>query len=99
MEFYQVHARCRGAETVSDQGLVYTSLKECLRRCRCEGEAAALHKTAAHPENSLPRPVSPVYPDLSNIIQTHVHQALTKQATPQEALSALQSELQTLVSK
>jgi multiple sugar transport system substrate-binding protein len=50
-------------------------------------------------QNALPRPVSPVYPDLSNIIQTHVHQALTKQATPQEALSALQSELQTLVSK
>jgi len=50
-------------------------------------------------QNSLPRPVSPVYPDLSNIIQTHVHQALTKQASPQDALSALQSELQTLVSK
>jgi multiple sugar transport system substrate-binding protein len=50
-------------------------------------------------QNSLPRPVSPVYPDLSNIIQTHIHQALTKQVSPQEALSALQSELQTLVSK
>jgi multiple sugar transport system substrate-binding protein len=50
-------------------------------------------------QNSLPRPVSPVYPDLSNIIQTHVHQALTKQVSPQQALSALQSELQTLVSK
>jgi multiple sugar transport system substrate-binding protein len=50
-------------------------------------------------QNSLPRPVSPVYPDLSNIIQNHVHQALTKQATPASALSALQSELQTLVSK
>ncbi|GAC1384123.1 MAG: ABC transporter substrate-binding protein [Ktedonobacteraceae bacterium] len=50
-------------------------------------------------QNSLPRPVSPVYPDLSNIIQTHVHQALTKQVSPQDALSALQSDLQTLVSK
>ncbi len=50
-------------------------------------------------QNSLPRPVSPVYPDLSNIIQTHVHQALTKAASPSAALSALQSELQTLVSK
>jgi multiple sugar transport system substrate-binding protein len=50
-------------------------------------------------QNSLPRPVSPVYPDLSNIIQTHVHQALTKQVSPQEALSALQTELQALVSK
>ena len=50
-------------------------------------------------QNSLPRPVSPVYPDLSNIIQNHVHQALTKQASPADALSALQSELQALVSK
>jgi multiple sugar transport system substrate-binding protein len=50
-------------------------------------------------QNSLPRPVSPVYPDLSNIIQGHVHQALTKAATPASALSALQSELQTLVAK
>jgi multiple sugar transport system substrate-binding protein len=50
-------------------------------------------------QNSLPRPVSPVYPDLSNIIQNHVHQALTKQATPANALSALQTELQALVSK
>lgn len=48
---------------------------------------------------SLPRPVSPVYTDLSNSIQTHVHQALTKQASPSSALSALQSELQTLVTK
>ena len=50
-------------------------------------------------QNSKPRPVSPVYLDLSNIIQVNVHQALTKQATPAAALSALQSQLQTLVSK
>lgn len=50
-------------------------------------------------QNSLPRPVSPVYPDLSNIIQKHVHAALTKQASPAAALTALQSELQALVSK
>ncbi|HEY0756007.1 MAG TPA: ABC transporter substrate-binding protein [Ktedonobacteraceae bacterium] len=50
-------------------------------------------------QNSLPRPVSPVYLDLSNIIQVNVHQALTKQATPAAALSALQTQLQALVSK
>jgi multiple sugar transport system substrate-binding protein len=50
-------------------------------------------------QNALPRPVSPVYPDLSNIIQNHVHQAFTKVASPAAALSALQSELQALVSK
>ncbi len=50
-------------------------------------------------QNALPRPVSPVYPDLSNIIQIHVHQALTKVASVTDALNALQSELQALVSK
>jgi multiple sugar transport system substrate-binding protein len=48
---------------------------------------------------SLPRPVSPVYTDLSNLIQVNVHQALTKGVTPAAALSALQSQLQTLVNK
>ena len=50
-------------------------------------------------QNSLPRPVSPVYPDLSNIIQNNIHQALTKAVSPATALSNLQSQLQTLVSK
>lgn len=49
--------------------------------------------------NALPRPVSPVYPDLSNAIQLHIYQALKKQVSPQAALSALQSDLQSLVSK
>lgn len=50
-------------------------------------------------QNALPRPVSPVYPDLSNIIQDNVHKALTKQLSPADALSTLQSQLQALVSK
>lgn len=50
-------------------------------------------------QNAISRPVSPVYPDLSNIIQNHIHQALTKVVSPTAALSALQSELQALVSK
>jgi len=50
-------------------------------------------------QNSLPRPVSPVYTDLSNIIQVNIHQALTNQASPAAALSALQSQLQALVNK
>jgi multiple sugar transport system substrate-binding protein len=50
-------------------------------------------------QNSLPRPVSPVYTDLSNLIQVNIHQALTKQVTPAAALSSLQSQLQALVSK
>jgi multiple sugar transport system substrate-binding protein len=50
-------------------------------------------------QTALPRPVSPVYPNLSKIIQSHVHQALLKQVSPQDALNALQSDLQVLVSQ
>jgi multiple sugar transport system substrate-binding protein len=50
-------------------------------------------------ETALPRPVSPVYPDITNAIQLRVHNALTKQTTPADALSALQSDLQAIVSK
>lgn len=50
-------------------------------------------------QNALPRPVSPVYPDISQAIQLRVHQALTKQASPSAALSSLASDLQTIVNK
>ncbi len=49
-------------------------------------------------QTSLPRPISPKYPDISTAIQLRVHQALTKQSSPAEALSALQSDLQSIVS-
>ena len=39
-------------------------------------------------ETAQPRPVSPVYPDLSNAIQLHIYQALKKQVSPAAALSA-----------
>jgi multiple sugar transport system substrate-binding protein len=50
-------------------------------------------------QNALPRPVSPAYPDITNAIQQRVHQALTKQSTPAAALTQLQSDLQSIVSK
>ncbi|HLZ60841.1 MAG TPA: ABC transporter substrate-binding protein [Ktedonosporobacter sp.] len=50
-------------------------------------------------ETAQPRPVSPFYPDISNAIQQRVHDAITKQSTPAAALSQLQSDLQTIVSK
>ncbi len=50
-------------------------------------------------QTALPRPVSPVYQELSRMIQTRVHQALLKQVSPQDALNDLQSDLQTLVSR
>jgi ABC-type glycerol-3-phosphate transport system substrate-binding protein len=50
-------------------------------------------------QTALPRPVSPFYPDISQAIQLHVHQALTKQTSPSAALSQLQSDLQAIVNK
>jgi multiple sugar transport system substrate-binding protein len=47
--------------------------------------------------DALPRPLSPVYSDMSAAIQLHVHQALTRQTSPADALSALQSDLQTII--
>src|SRR5205823_4538732 len=38
--------------------------------------------------DALPRPLSPVYSDLSAAIQPHVHQALTRQTSPADALQA-----------
>jgi multiple sugar transport system substrate-binding protein len=49
-------------------------------------------------ENALPRPVSPVYTDVSDAIQSNVYQALKKQVTPSVALSNLTSALQKIVS-
>jgi multiple sugar transport system substrate-binding protein len=49
-------------------------------------------------QTALPRPVSPRYPDVSNTIQAHVYAALKKQVAVSDALSALASDLQKLVS-
>ncbi|HEY6411666.1 MAG TPA: hypothetical protein VIY29_29770, partial [Ktedonobacteraceae bacterium] len=46
-----------------------------------------------------PRPVSPFYPDVSNAIQLRIHNALTKQSSPVDALTALAADLQTIVNK
>lgn len=49
-------------------------------------------------QNAQPRPVSAKYPDVSSAIQLRIHQALLKQTSPAAALTALQSDLQALVS-
>lgn len=49
--------------------------------------------------DALPRPLSPVYSDISIVMQSHIHQALTKQVSPADALAALQSDLQTSIAK
>jgi multiple sugar transport system substrate-binding protein len=49
-------------------------------------------------QTALPRPVSPLYPDLSNAIQLRVHQALTRQSKPADAIGALDADLRSIVS-
>jgi multiple sugar transport system substrate-binding protein len=48
-------------------------------------------------KNALPRPVSPKYSDVSNVIQLHIYQALKKQVSPSNALSQLEKDLQKIV--
>src|SRR5712691_3077962 len=48
-------------------------------------------------DNAKSRPVSARYPDVSNAIQLRIHQALTGQSSPADALSALASDLTPLV--
>jgi multiple sugar transport system substrate-binding protein len=38
-------------------------------------------------ERAIPRPVTPVYSELSEILQIYLHRALTRQASPREALA------------
>jgi ABC-type glycerol-3-phosphate transport system substrate-binding protein len=38
-------------------------------------------------EHAVPRPVTPVYAELSEILQIHLHRALTRQQEPAEALA------------
>ncbi len=49
--------------------------------------------------NAFTRPLSPIYSDLSTAIQMHIHQALTKQTSPANALRALQADLQTIIAR
>lgn len=48
-------------------------------------------------ENAVPRPVTPVYAELSEILQIWLHRALTRQAEPREALSNAAREMRTLL--
>jgi multiple sugar transport system substrate-binding protein len=50
-------------------------------------------------EHSVPRPVTPVYTQLSEILQIHLHRALTRQAEPAAALARAQTEMQRLLNR
>jgi multiple sugar transport system substrate-binding protein len=48
-------------------------------------------------ERAVPRPVTPVYTQLSEILQIYLHRALTGQLAPATALSRAQTEMQRLL--
>lgn len=50
-------------------------------------------------EHATPRPVTPVYTQLSEILQIHLHRALTGQAEPGAALASAADAMRVLLSK
>ena len=50
-------------------------------------------------EAARPRPVTPVYAELSRVLQVHLHRALTRQEAPGPALRAAQQEAQALLDR
>ncbi len=50
-------------------------------------------------EYAVPRPVTPVYNQLSEILQINLHRALTRQTTPEDALARAQTDMQRLLNK
>jgi multiple sugar transport system substrate-binding protein len=50
-------------------------------------------------ERAVPRPVTPVYTQLSEILQIHLHRALTRQQQPEESLAAAAREMRELLEK
>lgn len=50
-------------------------------------------------EYAVPRPVTPVYTQLSEILQIHLHRALTRQSAPATALAQAQAEMQHLLDR
>jgi ABC-type glycerol-3-phosphate transport system substrate-binding protein len=50
-------------------------------------------------EYGVPRPVTPIYTQLSEILQIHLHRALTRQSEPAQALARAQTEMQRLLNR
>jgi multiple sugar transport system substrate-binding protein len=50
-------------------------------------------------EAAVPRPVTPVYTQLSEILQIQLHRALSRQAQPQDALARAAVEMQELLDR
>ncbi len=50
-------------------------------------------------EHAVPRPVTPVYTQLSEILQVQLHRALTRQDSPREALAAAARGMRALIAR
>ena len=50
-------------------------------------------------ERAVPRPVTPVYTQLSDILQIQLHRALTRQTSPETALRQAQDQMQRLLDR
>jgi multiple sugar transport system substrate-binding protein len=50
-------------------------------------------------ERAVPRPVTPVYTELSDILQIYLHRALTRQLEPASALNSAAKEMQALLDR
>ena len=50
-------------------------------------------------EHAVPRPVTPVYTQLSEILQVHLHRALTRQTEPATALATAARAMQQLLDR
>ena len=50
-------------------------------------------------EHAVPRPVTPVYTELSGILQVQLHRALTRQAEPRAALADAAAEMRRLLER
>jgi multiple sugar transport system substrate-binding protein len=50
-------------------------------------------------ESAMPRPVIPIYTQLSELLQVQLHRALTRQTTPEEALRAAARDMGALIER
>ena len=50
-------------------------------------------------ESATPRPVTPIYTELSEILQIELHRALVRQAEPQDALNSAAKRIDALIER
>ena len=98
-KFIQYRLSPDAQKTLAVQQSLFSTLKSIYTDPDVLAKAPFFGKMQPVLQTALPRPVSPVYPDISNAIQLRVHQALTKQSSPAAALTALQSDLQAIVNR